>query len=1404
MTVLSFEVFAKASTEALSKVVVQLDALNAKIDKMAVKRINIPVTVEDKGAVTKLSAVNAASKEVSKSSGEVAAGLGGRLTTALLGVAAAAGLASVGAVSIALKFQDATAQLAASANITQEAAKGIGDEFLKTAGKTTFTAASITGAYSGVAARLGQVQGHALNAAQAMEVMDAAMAAAEATGGDLTATTDALAKVMAAYSIGASGAAHASDVLTNASRLTNTPIADLAGGIDKLHAKLGPLSPSLEDTSALIVDMGNKGITGTKGILAVNSAFVTLTTGGKATQGEIEALGLKVKNSSGNFVGLSSVIAQLNPKLAAMGTIQREAALKALFGASAAGIMGGIIADGSKAYDKLSQSIGVAGSAEDAAAKATDTVKAKMEKFTSGIKDLVTQVGERLLPAAGKLLDWMTGIIPALDKLGSLIARNKDIITPFAQAIGILAVAFVSLFVVTKVAAAVKAAFIAIGFGTGPVGWIVLALAALLTGFMALWDNSKAFRDFWIGLWKDIQSAVSDAVSAIAPLVKQIGDSISGIGGGVKQAFNFVTGKTDEKGRAVTPNYVSKPAPYQPPDLADTGKFSVPVKGKIVIPQSVGVTPFDADTGAASRPSKTGASIIPMGQYTPALGTPLPGAYTASPYNLTSGDTGVASKPHQIQAPPQDLSGDIGAQDRPRTPRVATQDTSASNVPGMWTKVWDKVKEVTGKFVDWLKKSLNGIVDFFRPQIDKFKKLWSDIWPDIKNIIDKFTQWFKVLWPIIWNVIKIGLGILVETFKFAWNVIGGVVTAVIDVIIGVVKGVIKIFSGIIDFLTGVFTGNWSEVWKGITEIFSGIWDIVSGIFKGIWDVILGILKGVWQVITDIFGGIWKSVTDWVVKIWNDVIGFIVHLAEDIGKWIGKIADSIWNWVSGVWKSVTDWFGNIWHDVVKFIQNLHDDIFNWIGKIADKVGTWAENLWHAVVNKFGAMKDELVDIFKAIANFVFVNPINFIVNTVVNKGLNDLLSFVGNIFGQHWGVNVPAIPQFATGGIVPGHDTGKDTVHAMLRPKEGILTPEAVQRLGGERAVHALNRGHSTIPGHYSFGGIVGNLFGEVTDGAGKLFGKAVNWTRGLVADGAQGVLDSTIYPMMGPYNPGKKNDVANSGVFAVHHIGEELIRWIRGRDKAAQTAMALETTIAGTPGFIGPVSGGVTQWTPQILAALSELGANAGLLPHVLRRMYQESGGNPTIVNYTDSNFKAGTPSVGLMQVIGPTFRAYAGPHAGTGPYEFGVSVDPLSNIYAGLNYAQHRYPSIQYAMDKSGGYENGGFVNRPTFAKVGEGYKPELILPLSKPARTAQLLSSAGIAPKHIAIPVVSTKSVPVPQPRFVAQTIAGSGDSRTSPVQMELHFTGNLDSALADMLMKMIRDRKIQIKQSQVIRDR
>lgn len=113
-------------------------------------------------------------------------------------------------------------------------------------------------------------------------------------------------------------------------------------------------------------------------------------------------------------------------------------------------------------------------------------------------------------------------------------------------------------------------------------------------------------------------------------------------------------------------------------------------------------------------------------------------------------------------------------------------------------------------------------------------------------------------------------------------------------------------------------------------------------------------------------------------------------------------------------------------------------------------------------------------------------------------------------------------------------------------------------------------------------------------------------------------------------------------------------------------------------------SAGVEQWRSTVIRALKMEGQySAANVERTLYQMQTESGGNPRAINLWDSNAKAGIPSKGLMQVIGPTFQAYA--RAG-----FDKNIyDPLSNILASVRYAVSRYGSLANAY-RGVGYSNG------------------------------------------------------------------------------------------------------------------
>ena len=103
------------------------------------------------------------------------------------------------------------------------------------------------------------------------------------------------------------------------------------------------------------------------------------------------------------------------------------------------------------------------------------------------------------------------------------------------------------------------------------------------------------------------------------------------------------------------------------------------------------------------------------------------------------------------------------------------------------------------------------------------------------------------------------------------------------------------------------------------------------------------------------------------------------------------------------------------------------------------------------------------------------------------------------------------------------------------------------------------------------------------------------------------------------------------------------------------------------------VSGDVDQWIQQAKDLLAQNGINLSdddikALKVIIQH---ESGGNPNAVNGWDSNAAAGHPSVGLMQTIQPTFDSNKVPGHDN-------IKNPVDNICAGVQYAIHRYGSLE------------------------------------------------------------------------------------------------------------------------------
>ncbi|WP_393056537.1 transglycosylase SLT domain-containing protein [Streptomyces sp. LN549] len=125
-------------------------------------------------------------------------------------------------------------------------------------------------------------------------------------------------------------------------------------------------------------------------------------------------------------------------------------------------------------------------------------------------------------------------------------------------------------------------------------------------------------------------------------------------------------------------------------------------------------------------------------------------------------------------------------------------------------------------------------------------------------------------------------------------------------------------------------------------------------------------------------------------------------------------------------------------------------------------------------------------------------------------------------------------------------------------------------------------------------------------------------------------------------------------------------KWKAKTAAAKRSSHAASRSEARTPVYANNLDG----WIKESLAIMKSKGI-PGTYDGLHRNIIRESSGNPNAINDWDINAINGVPSIGLLQIIKPTFDAY---HVGGTPH---TQYDPVANITASANYAADKYGSI-------------------------------------------------------------------------------------------------------------------------------
>lgn len=527
-------------------------------------------------------------------------------------------------------------------------------------------------------------------------------------------------------------------------------------------------------------------------------------------------------------------------------------------------------------------------------------------------------------------------------------------------------------------------------------------------------------------------------------------------------------------------------------------------------------------------------------------------------------------------------------------------------------------------------------------------------------------HWLEIIISIV-SLIPIGraAGLLAKVFEKI-PIVGKLITPLLKGIEGaggkVEKGFVKLFGGVGRGIANAIKKEFPEATAAVGKFFGDIgkffkdkWKLVTGFFEkggGLekfseWmttalikgSKALGGLIKKWIInpILKPFAPAVRWLKDTGLKILSGFKTGITTAAKKIGTWVyNKIAVP---WIN-IFKKATSWLKSAGGKIVTGMKNGivsgAKSIGNWVkAKIATpwlnifaKSISWLKSSGSKAVT---GLKNGLTSGAKAIGSWAKTHIISPFTKAF-SKAKTWLTTTGKNIiFGMY-------------GGIKSGLGSAYNWV------KSHLYNPivSAIKKLFH---IHSPSKVMHSLGGHVMSGFINGLLKTNIKDVVVNAFGSLPKAFKALFSEG-------------------------------LIHVGDFTSATIK---KLGSIGGSIGNFFSGLFGGGGGGNGGagVQRWKPYVQAVLSLLGQPLSWTDTVLRRMNQESGGNPKAINLWDSNAAMGDPSRGLMQTIGSTFNAYAGPYRSAGIY------DPFANIYAGLNYALHRYGSLS-ALNRPGGYANG------------------------------------------------------------------------------------------------------------------
>lgn len=367
-----------------------------------------------------------------------------------------AGLAMISPWALAARsfasFDDAMRLTAAVTQETGDILKRLSEEALYLGRTTSFTAQQ-------VAEGMIQLGRAGFSGKEIQQSMAAILDLARSTGTDLSEASRYASSTLRAFSLEAGEMLRVVDVLTATANRSAQTLTDLGESMKYAAPIAADFGMSLEETAKAMGTMANFAIRGS--LAGTSLRMIMLRLGRTRVQKKLEAIGVSVKDVTGNFRPLYDILQDMHKTLSRLGSADQMGIMADVFGARA--ISGGIKL-AKRSFDELNRAIeNAAGTAQDTADKMDAGLGGSIRLLRSAVESLSIAFGEAFSKELQAFNEWAR---QAVTDAIRWVKLNKQLIITTGKWI---------------------VEFLKLGAIVFLIGKAISALGGLLTMFKSLW-----------------------------------------------------------------------------------------------------------------------------------------------------------------------------------------------------------------------------------------------------------------------------------------------------------------------------------------------------------------------------------------------------------------------------------------------------------------------------------------------------------------------------------------------------------------------------------------------------------------------------------------------------------------------------------------------------------------------------------------------------------------------------------------------------------------------------------------------------------------------------------------------------------------------------------------------------